>query len=567
MRVPRNYWRNKENQRNFFDHLGKKLELQCVDDWKTVQWSIICLHGGTRILQYYKSHFELLQTIYPEHSWKIFDFAQISKNFWKDKENHKKFLDHIYELKNFQSLDDWNEISTREFCKWGGYSILRNYSNMIDMLSFHYPNHQWSIYNRKNLPRGFWKSEKNQKKFLDRIKEIYQIQSMADWKKISANDIIKNGGASLFSYYPTMYDALIKLYPEDNWNIFQTKKQISQNFFKNQQNQKMFLEYLIKKENINQTEDLITVPLQTVRRSGGSSLLSIYDNQWSKVLQANFPSISWDLSKLSQTPSHIWDDLHLQREVFMRIGNELGVSCLDDWNRVNYNQITSLGGSSILNKYSSLFHALESIFPEYTWEIAKRKNVSANFWKQRENILEILNVAKQKFKIKEKEDWYRLSFSQFYEIRGGQTLLRKYKSLFGLLSFAFPDEYWDKLRFSKRDKRSGQRWLFLQLEELFPKDEIIEDFYHAELSKEASFPIQLDIFIPSHSIAFEYHGQHHYSDIPAFGHLDMQQDRDKQKIEICKNNNLHLFIVPYWWDRSLDSLRELIQQKLPNISK
>ena len=558
IRVPRNYWKKIENQRKFFDDLGKKLEIKHISDWKNISWNIICSYGGTRILQYYKSHFYLLKTIYPEYNWDIFEFSHVSKNFWNDKENHKKFLDYFYDFNKLKSLDDWNTISVDEFSKFGGRSILSHYSNMTEMLVFHYPNHNWCIFNRKNLPRGFWKDNKNHIVFLDRIAKIFNVHSPEDWKKISFDDILQNGGSSFFLYYDSIYDALIKNYPDKNWNIFDVKKHFSQNFFQKKENQMEFLNYLMKKENLNEIHQLISIPLQNIRKHGGFSLLLLYKNEWIEILKENYPHIIWDPSKLHQTPSHFWDDLSVQRDVFNRIGKQLGVEKYDDWYHIHYNQIASYGGSAILNRYSSLFDALENIFPEFDWNISKRKNVSSNFWNNRDNVIHFLHIAKEQFKIKEHDDWYRLSFSQLKEIKNGPSLLRKYKSIFGLLHFAFPDENWDKLKFSKRDKRSGQRWLFLQLQELFPGVEIIEDFYHAGLSKQASFSIQLDVFIPSRNQAFEFHGEHHYSDIPAFGHVELQMERDRKKLEICGKNGIDLKIVPHWWDGKLDSLRDLI---------
>ena len=61
-------------------------------------------------------------------------------------------------------------------------------------------------------------------------------------------------------------------------------------------------------------------------------------------------------------------------------------------------------------------------------------------------------------------------------------------------------------KFKQRDKRSEQRELFLYVLNLFPNDEVIEDYFHEELTRISGAPVQFDIFIPSKSIAIEYHG-------------------------------------------------------------
>lgn len=63
--------------------------------------------------------------------------------------------------------------------------------------------------------------------------------------------------------------------------------------------------------------------------------------------------------------------------------------------------------------------------------------------------------------------------------------------------------------------------------------------------------LQLDGYNEELMLAFEYNGEQHYEYIPFFHNNDIrrfkkQQERDLRKIELCKNNNIFLIIIPYW---------------------
>jgi hypothetical protein len=60
-------------------------------------------------------------------------------------------------------------------------------------------------------------------------------------------------------------------------------------------------------------------------------------------------------------------------------------------------------------------------------------------------------------------------------------LIHKFGSLGSALQYAHPEFDWDLSKFSLRGKKSEQRWLKVNIEELLPGIEIIEDFQHPNL--------------------------------------------------------------------------------------
>ena len=218
-------------------------------------------------------------------------------------------------------------------------------------------------------------------------------------------------------------------------------------------------------------------------------------------------------------------------------------------------QILDFGGGRLLKKYS--LYDLKCIgFPDYSlfYPISRKPR---GYWNNTDNIKEFLDFVKVNFNLHRVNDWNRISLKQIQSI-GGSRLFSKY-SLFDMLSIAYPNEKWEKSLLSKADKRSSQRWLFLQTQKLFPGEEIIEDYFHNELTRLSGVSIQFDIYIPNKKLALEYHGIQHYEDTAsAFAPLEMYKNRDFEKQKLCKNYGIEIIEIPYWWDNDIKSLEQLI---------
>ena len=78
--------------------------------------------------------------------------------------------------------------------------------------------------------------------------------------------------------------------------------------------------------------------------------------------------------------------------------------------------------------------------------------------------------------------------------------------------------------------------------------------------------MELDIFLPTENLAFEYQGEQHYYNL-YFMRTDwlQQKQRDKQKKEACNENGITLIEIPYWWDRTKDSLMATVKKHRPDL--
>jgi len=96
--------------------------------------------------------------------------------------------------------------------------------------------------------------------------------------------------------------------------------------------------------------------------------------------------------------------------------------------------------------------------------------------------------------------------------------------------------------------------------------EVLEDFNHPDLKFSASgHTMELDIFIPSLNLAFEFNGYHHYHALQFYGESSSYKHRDEEKHQTSKLHGITLIEVPYWWQRDKTTIKSLLKTYRPDI--
>lgn len=150
---------------------------------------------------------------------------------------------------------------------------------------------------------------------------------------------------------------------------------------------------------------------------------------------------------------------------------------------------------------------------------------------------------------------------------GGATPLRNF-GLVNMLKTTYPDYSWDEKLLSRRNKKACQFILKRKVESLFPGFHVKEDYRHPDIRYESTSKIgELDLFLPDINLAFEYNGEQHYHDYPAFAPVELYVQRDAEKLKLCKLNGIDLVVVPYWWDETEASLINFIEAVNPTLVK
>lgn len=479
-------------------------------------------------------------------------------NYWNEEKNIQKFINEVKDVYQIRTIDDWNEITWDKIKKMGGSGIIPKMS-LVDLKVQAFPENKKYFIEKKRKPKGFWDNKANIVEFLENLKTKLNIQSNEDIKLISARKIIQHsGGSSLLRKHSIEELKSIMLKENEDTIHIEKRKQKPIGYWEIEGNITDFFNTMKRKLNIsNDKEFLDLLSIKLIREHGGGSLLtksSLYD-----LKSLIYPEIKFH-KKLKKNKGYWNSDDNVQK-FLIDVKNKYNFNHPLDWDQISAKNIIEMGGATLLSKFSLLDLKLMGC-PEYKNVIdsnSLKYRKHNGFWDDRNNIIEFLSTVKQKFNLETIDDWNRISKKQICDA-GGSGLLSKYNSIFDILCIAYPEQNWEQNLLLKRDKRSNQRLLFLQVKKLFPKEEVIEDYFHNALTRLSGWNVQFDVYVPGKQIAFEYHGEHHFNEIPAFGQLELYVNRDTEKKNLCKKSGISLFIVPHWWNFTKDSLQNLITQ-------
>lgn len=69
-RVPRGFWANQENQREFFDWLSKELGFKTLEEWYKLKKDVVRSHGGSGLVNRFDSLATAIQVAFQNKPWK-----------------------------------------------------------------------------------------------------------------------------------------------------------------------------------------------------------------------------------------------------------------------------------------------------------------------------------------------------------------------------------------------------------------------------------------------------------------------------------------------------------------
>lgn len=622
--VPRNYWESSENRLKFIEYAKQKLGIVKPADWAPVTKKQLADIGGRSLTKKYGSVNELLEDSVEEGGLGPLTaamFVRKPREYWSSKDNQREFLRYLERELEVVTVEEWADVKSSQVLDLGGRPLLSLYNNSLVNAVRELLKDEVDVSvladTRARMPNGHFERMENRRAFMEGLREKFQVTEPSQWKKVSYADIEKEGGATLLQKYPSVLSLLKDVFPEEEIDE-RARKVRSKSYWENPVTRKAFLDGLAKKFKVKTAADWKSVREQDVKDQGGTGLFSVYPNLLT-ALQETYPE--QEITTFNARPKvekgH-WKEADNRREFLDSIARTLQIEEPKDWKNVKEETVRSLGGSRFLSRYKNLFEALQDVYPEHDWDVFKcRRKLPAGYWKSKANILSFMEKVKRTYRIKKKEDWYRISVKQILDLRGGHLMAQM--KLVDALRTSYPDEEWDAEECAKRVKKSSQMMLANSASALLPGYHYLEEakLPHMRSSRVTSGRgghLELDLYFPDLNLAFgmplslslplasslplsaslspppsrfllhlpsllccaqslhtlrlteaEYNGEHHYNELGFFGPVEMYQLRDREKRALAKENGIALVTVPYWWDKRLESLAASIHQVTPGL--
>ena len=549
---PPGFW-NEENIKLFLQDIKEKYNFNTPEDWNSLTWKQIRSNGGSSLLHNY-SIYDLKALACPE-GIHLFKLSPKPNKYWENEENVKKFLKNVKEKLNLQTAEDWKQISSKQIQSFGGNTLFKKYSLYdLQCLGCKEENLEFEKNEKikQNKPFGYWNNKENIINFFKEFNKSFNYKTIDDWNSLTLKQIQLHGGKSLIMKY-SLYDLKCFACPEGKLEFDKSISYKPTGYWDDESNVHQFLNELKEKYNLKTVKDWNKLKRKQIQLHGGRSLFDKYSLYDLKCLACPEGKSEFD-KPVSYKPTGFWDDESNVLQFLNELKEKYNLNTPEDWNFITRQHFQANGAGSILHKYS-MFELKCLGCPEgkSLFTPSPKPFKPQGFWNDEENILRFLDTLQERLKLKTIEDWRRLSKAQIRAF-GGEGLATKL-SLQQIVDLKFPNLN----LINSGNKRSSQRWLFLQIKKLFPGEEIVEDYFHSDISRDSGFPVQFDIFLIDRKIAIEYHGKHHYEDMPfAFSPIEMYKNRDNEKEKLCLKYGIKLIVIPYWWDNNLDSLRAVV---------
>ena len=435
---------------------------------------------------------------------------RVKPGTWENKENHKTYAIWLGEKLNYETIEDWYEITQKDIKSNRGLGLLSSYYNgsTLQFLKSVFPQERWLPWKFTVAPANTWKYKQTHKDYAIWLGEKLNYEKTEDWYKITANDIHSNRGDGLLKNYynDSPLQFLKSVFPQERWLPWKFTK--CSNIWKDKQIRKDYAIWLGEELNYKNMEDWYKITQNDIHSNRGGGLLGNYYNDSPlQFLKSVFPQERWLPWKFTKC-SNIWKDKQIRKDYAIWLREELNYKNMEDWYKITANDINSNHGCGLLCHYynGSPLQFLKSVFPQERWLPWKFTVAPTNTWKDKQIRKDYAIWLGEELNYKNMEDWYKITLKDINSNRGCGLLCDYYNgSPSQFLKSVFPHYPWDLSKFKKKYSQGQIEWLNYLSSEKYPDIRHILNHDDGEYSIPNS-RYHADGYSKATNTVFEYHG-------------------------------------------------------------
>jgi hypothetical protein len=297
-RVPNGYWEQPTNRRRYVHWLGQRLGVRSRQDWYRITTDDFKRNAGGGLLHYWHdSAIYAVQDTYRDYDWKEWLFKMAPRHFWKDRRNHRMYMQWLGERLGIREPSDWYHVTNQDFRDNGGGAFLLQYDSTVSAAIMSYlPDYDWKEWMFDKTPKGFWNQRKNRRRYMLWLGAKLGFQTRDDWYAVTADDFNANyGNQFLKRYNGSPVAALRDGFPRHTWHDWKFAR-VPIGFWDDLDNRKHYVRWLGKKLRVRSLRDWRRVRRRDLLVNYGGGLLTLYHSHW-ELLAECIPSLAREAAK------------------------------------------------------------------------------------------------------------------------------------------------------------------------------------------------------------------------------------------------------------------------------
>jgi hypothetical protein len=172
----------------------------------------------------------------------------------------------------------------------------------------------------------------------------------------------------IHKYGRSFTEAIKATYPEHPWLDWRWR-QVPRHFWSKADNRANFVKWVGVQKGYNTLEDWYAMTKEQFEELGGRSVLYAYKDSVSRTLKATFPDHEWQEWRFPAAPNAFWESVANRRRFMDWASVQLGVKSMEDWERITIDQISKVGGRTMLHYHNnSLATCLADLYPSHPWK-------------------------------------------------------------------------------------------------------------------------------------------------------------------------------------------------------